>query len=134
MFHFSFSLSHTLTVFLYLFGLHLSTWSSLFLCVLHSLELTKMAKYGSLTSALLSWPKGLSFLSFLLFQFQRVPHAYVAAQGMACWANSFNELWPVHVDSTHTVLRSFAPNSSHLSTRSLRQTWIVSRILSSLEE
>ena len=102
-------LFHSLTLSLSIssFGLHHSNWSTLFLCVLFSLKLThKMAEYGSLASVLLTRPNGLSFLSFLLFQFQRV-------QGMACWlwkleeASSFNELWPKHVGWTHMVL---APN------------------------
>ena len=55
------------------------------------------------------WPL---LLSFHLLQFQRVPHAKVTAQGMACWLwkleepSSFNELWSKHVGWTHTVLAS----------------------------
>ena len=132
MFHFSFSLSHTLTVFLYLFGLHLSTWSSLFLCVLRTLKLTQKWPNMALLLQLSSVGRKASvFFLFFFFSFS-VSHTPM----------SLPKEW--HVEQAHLMsfdqcmwtrpTRCFAPNSSHLSTRSLRQTWIVSRILSSLEE
>ena len=99
MFPFSFSLSHTLTVFLSIFfELHLQLKLSLF-CVLLSLELTHNGQEWLSISALLTWPNGLCFPSFLLCQFQGVSHAQVTAQGngmLTLEHFSLREVRPLH--------------------------------------
>ena len=75
--HFSFSLTHTLTVFLSIssHGLHLSKWLNISLCFCSLWNSHTLAEYGSLCFFFLlqhsTRPNGLFFLLFFFF----IPHA-----------------------------------------------------------
>ena len=128
MFPFSFSISHSLTVFLSIFRTAPLGWSSLF-SVFYSLSNsrthTKIGRTALCASALHSRPNGLCFLSFLLFSFS-VSHKE--------WHADFGSFASLLVERSQTFpcMLSFALNqrADFVGLRRQPHKWALTRVAS----